>query len=133
MDLDTSVKLVLAQDTQIEQVMLNLVKNAVESMEEVPNNKRDLLIKTSSVEPNKVRIKISDSGCGMDKDMLDQAFDPFVTSKEQGMGLGLSISQGILEAHDDEIIITTNPEGGMSFSFDLPVVEYYENLEERKI
>ncbi len=133
MDLDTSVKLVLAQDTQIEQVMLNLVKNAIESMEEVPKNKRDLLIETSVIESNKVRIRVSDSGCGMDKDMLDQAFDPFVTSKAQGMGLGLSISQGILETHDDEIVIAENPEGGMIFSFNLPIVEYHNNFDEKKI
>lgn len=123
MDLDTSVEWVLAQDTQIEQVIINLVRNAVEAMEETPRERRNLVIKTKGMADNKVKVSVSDSGCGIKKELLDQLFDPFITTKEQGMGLGLSISQGIIEAHNDRIVIVENPAGGVSFSFNLQIVE----------
>lgn len=122
-DMDSSDVCVLAQDTQIEQVMLNLVRNAIESMEDMHDSQRDLAITTFSVANNKVQISITDSGCGMDKDLLDQVFDPFITTKKEGMGLGLSISQGIIESHDDKIVIEENPERGLTFSFRLPIVK----------
>ena len=122
-DMDSSDVCVLAQDTQIEQVILNLVRNAIESMEDTPDSERNLTITTFSAAKNKVQISIIDSGCGMDQDLLEQVFDPFITTKKEGMGLGLSISQGIIESHDDKIIIETNPEKGLTFSFKLPVVK----------
>lgn len=123
LDIDASVTWVVAQDTQIEQVIINLVRNAIEAMEEIPAEERNLLIQTQAIPENKVKIRVSDSGCGIKKELMDQLFDPFITTKEQGMGLGLSISQGIIEAHDDRIIIEANPEGGVSFSFSLPVIK----------
>ena len=129
LDLDPSVEYVVAQDTQIEQVILNLVRNAIEAMENTPEAERDLTIETRKQANKKVLIRISDKGCGMDEDLLDQVFDPFISTKEQGMGLGLSISQGIIESHGDQIIIEANSDieestdKGISFSFKLPIVE----------
>jgi len=123
MDQDISVEWVLAQDTQIEQVILNLVRNAIEAMEEIPASERNLVIQTQAMPGNKVKFRVSDSGCGIKKELVDELFDPFVTTKEQGMGLGLSISQGIIEAHDDQIVLEENPEGGVSFSFNLVVID----------
>ncbi len=120
---DPAGEYVLAQDTQIEQVILNLVRNAIEAMEEIPVENRKLLIQTRRQPDNKVEISVSDSGSGMDRSVREQVFDPFVTTKEQGMGLGLSISQGIIEAHHDRIRISENPEGGMTFSFMLSAVD----------
>lgn len=120
---DSSTVWVLAQDTQIEQVILNLLRNAIEAMEETPVEKRTVVIQTQVLSENKVKIRVSDSGCGIKKELLDQLFDPFITTKEQGMGLGLSISQGIIEAHNDRIVIVENPAGGVSFSFNLQIVE----------
>jgi two-component system sensor histidine kinase TtrS len=132
--LDESVIYVLAQDTQIEQVMINLVRNAIEAMDQMPIEKRNLLIQTLAVTDNKLKISISDSGSGIKEELLDQLFNPFITSKEQGIGLGLSISQGIIEAHDDQIIIEDNSENGAIFSFKLPVVVAPElNLNSEKI
>ncbi len=102
MDIDETVNWVLAQDTQIEQVIINLVRNAIEAMEEIPQEQRNLVIKTEDQHDGKLKISISDSGIGIDKELSEQLFDPFVTTKEQGMGLGLSISQGIIEMHDDQ-------------------------------
>ena len=120
---DPAGEYVLAQDTQIEQVILNLVRNAIEAMEEIPVVNRKLLIQTRRQPDNKVEISVSDSGSGMDRSVREQVFDPFVTTKEQGMGLGLSISQGIIEAHHDRVRISENPEGGMTFSFMLSAVD----------
>jgi len=122
-DLDSSVECVLAQDTQIEQVLINLVINAIESMEDTPDAMKILKITAFATRAKKIKICVSDFGCGMDRDLLDQAFDPFITTKKQGMGLGLSISQGIIEAHDGKIIIEKNPERGVNFSFELPIVD----------
>ncbi len=151
--LDPSVSWVLAQDTQIEQVILNLVRNAIDAMEETPVGQRNLVIQTKRLSPlsphsstgekngkkeigdidnienniennnEKVEIRVSDTGCGIHEELVDQLFDPFITTKEQGMGLGLSISQGIVESHEDHIVITHNPEGGVSFSFNLPIID----------
>jgi two-component system sensor histidine kinase TtrS len=134
LDLDESVQLVLVQDTQIEQVILNLLRNAIESMEEIPRKKRNLVLQTRRVSNDKVLIKVIDSGTGIPDDVLEQVFDPFVTTKEEGMGLGLSISQGIIEAHDDQIIIEKNPNGGLSFSFKLDIVDFpiKNNVKKRK-
>ncbi|WP_325807590.1 PhnD/SsuA/transferrin family substrate-binding protein [Cocleimonas sp. KMM 6892] len=123
LDIDDSVEWVLAQDTQIEQVIINLVRNAVEAMEDTPEGRRNLIIKTENQQDGKLKISISDSGSGIDKEVVEQLFDPFITTKEQGMGLGLSISQGIIETHDDKIIIEDNVEGGVCFSFKLPIVK----------
>lgn len=120
---DPAAQWVLAQDTQIEQVILNLVRNAIEAMGEIPVKARNVWIRTRQLPEGKVEITVSDSGNGMDDALLEQVFDPFVTTKEQGMGLGLSISQGIIEAHNDHIRIQTNTHGGMSFSFSLPVID----------
>lgn len=124
LDLDDSVKLALAQDTQIEQVILNLLRNAIEAMEDTPVKQRRLVLQTRRTSDDKVMIKVIDSGSGMPQNVLDQVFDPFVTTKEEGMGLGLSISQGIIEAHEDQIRIEKNAEGGLSFSFKLDIVDF---------
>lgn len=123
LEIDPTVEWVLAQDTQIEQVIINLVRNAIEAMEEIPVEKRKLLIKTKAQDDQKLQFSISDSGSGIKQELVDKLFDPFITTKEQGMGLGLSISQGIIEMHDDRIMVEDNPEGGVCFSFKLAVVD----------
>ncbi len=126
-NLDPYVTRVVAQDTQIEQVILNLVRNGIEAMENIPEEQRHLIIKTSRQGDDHVEFRVTDTGTGMDEALMEQIFDPFVTTKQQGMGLGLSISQGIIEAHGDQINIEENLQGGMSFYFKLPVVS--ESLE----
>lgn len=121
-ELDTSINWVFAQDTQIQQVILNLMRNAMEAMEETPDTERNLTINTRATSNNKLKISISDSGCGIDKALIDQLFDPFITTKDHGMGLGLSISQGIIEAHESQISIDKNSQKGVTFSFELPIV-----------
>ena len=121
LDIDQRAPMVLAQDIQIEQVILNLVRNAIESLENVPKAKRNLTICTTKKTQHRIEIRVTDTGRGLQKIIKDQLFEPFMTTKSQGMGLGLSISQGIIEAHGDEIKVET-PTGhsGVSFYFHLP-------------
>ncbi len=120
LNLDKEVPWVMAQDIQIEQVILNLVRNAIESLENMPELKRKLIITTKKSRNNRLEIRVTDTGRGLKKVIQEQLFEPFMTTKDNGMGLGLSISQGIIEAHGDQIKVET-PLGhsGVSFYFSL--------------
>jgi two-component system, LuxR family, sensor kinase FixL len=105
---------------QIQQVLLNLMRNAIDAMEDV--EKRELVIATSPVSENMVEISVADTGSGISPEISAQLFQPFVTTKTQGMGVGLSISRTIIEAHGGSIVPRPNPGGGTIFSFTLPIV-----------
>ncbi len=95
---------------QLQQVVLNLVRNAIESMADGP--RKDLVIGASQTEPNFVEIWVADSGHGISADVADQLFQPFVTTKQEGMGVGLSISRTIVESHGGRIWAEPNAGGG---------------------
>jgi two-component system sensor kinase FixL len=111
---------VLADKVQIQQVLLNLIRNAIEAMENEPI--RELVVSTSPAQDNMVEIRVSDTGPGIAPEISAQLFQPFVTTKSQGMGVGLSISRTIIEAHGGSIVQRPNPGGGTIFSFTLPAV-----------
>jgi two-component system, LuxR family, sensor kinase FixL len=119
---------VLADKVQIQQVLLNLMRNAIEAMEEAP--RRELLIATApakdNAKDNMVEILVGDTGSGIAPEISAQLFQPFVTTKRQGMGVGLSISRTIIEAHGGSIAARANPGGGTIFSFTLPAVSNEE-------
>lgn len=106
---------------QIEQVLINLMKNAVEAMEAVPENSRRMEVGTVQVGDERVIITVSDTGPGLAPEATDRAFDPFFTTKGHGIGMGLSISRSIVEAHGGRIQATRNPESGMLFTVMFPV------------
>ena len=108
------------QKVHIDQVMLNLVRNAIEALASQTNDKM-LLISSECVDNEKMLIKVSDSGPGLTNEIRDHLFTPFTTSKEQGMGLGLSLSQGIVQAHKGELYLGDSVLGGATFCFTLPV------------
>jgi len=105
---------------QIQQVLLNLMRNAIDAMAGV--EKRELVIATLPVTDNMVEISVADTGSGISPEISAQLFQPFVTTKSQGMGVGLSISRTIVEAHGGSITPRPNPGGGTVFSFTLPTV-----------
>jgi len=106
---------------QIQQVLTNLMMNAAESMLDEPRGK--MAISAQVIDGNKVRVTVSDRGRGIaDKD-LDKIFEPFFTTKTTGMGMGLSLSRSIIEAHGGHIRVENNPDRGATFSFELPVEE----------
>jgi two-component system, LuxR family, sensor kinase FixL len=119
-DFDSRSDFVLADKVQIQQVLLNLMRNAIDAMEDV--EKREMVITTSPVTENMVEISVADTGSGISSEISAQLFQPFVTTKSQGMGVGLSISRTIIEAHGGSIMPRPNPGGGTVFSFTLPIV-----------
>jgi two-component system sensor kinase FixL len=103
---------------QIQQVVVNLVRNAVEVLREA--ERRDLTIETAR-HAGFQEVVVRDTGRGIDPDIVDRLFTPFLTTKQDGMGIGLSISQSIIEAHDGRLWAEPNPGGGTVFRFRLPV------------
>jgi two-component system sensor kinase FixL len=111
---------VLADRVQIQQVLVNLMRNAVEAMDGA--QKREVSLATS-VADGFVRLDMADTGRGLDEETRSALFQPFRTTKSTGMGLGLSISRSIVEAHGGRIWAEPNPDGGAIFSFTLPKAE----------
>jgi two-component system sensor kinase FixL len=119
-NLDSSLDLVLADKVQVQQVMLNLVRNALEAMDHA--ERRELTISTRSSPGGMVAISVADTGSGIAPEIAAQLFQPFITTKAQGMGVGLSISRTIIEAHGGQISVEPNPGGGTIFRFTLRAV-----------
>ena len=116
--MDPSVELVLADRVQIQQIVLNLVRNAMEAMATSP--RRELQISIDPLDGGLVQVGVADTGPGVSPEVAERLFQPFVTTKDNGMGVGLSISRTIIEAHGGRIWAETNPGGGAVFRFTLP-------------
>lgn len=121
---DHELPAVMCDPIQIQQVVLNLIKNAIDAMsitahkDEINNNK--IFISTESQGNDRVQIMITDHGPGVSTDAIDSLFQPFFTTKETGMGMGLSICRTIIRAHGGELDFINNASGGTSFYFVLP-------------
>jgi two-component system, LuxR family, sensor kinase FixL len=121
---DPGIDLVLADKVQIQQVPLNLMRNAIEAME--TSDKRELTVTAAPADDQMVAITVSDTGSGIADDVASQLFQPFVTTKRHGMGVGLSISRTIIEAHGGRIWTEPSPGGGTIFRFTLRAVSKEE-------
>jgi two-component system, LuxR family, sensor kinase FixL len=107
----------------LQQVLLNLIVNAMDAVEEGNGEDRHVRLMAAPHGPKTVEITVSDSGRGIPPDQLSQIFDPFFTTKATGMGMGLAISRTIIEAHNGRLWAENRDEGGASFRFTLPVAE----------
>jgi signal transduction histidine kinase len=105
---------------QLQQVMLNLIVNAIQSMSGVEHGNRELHISTVSIEPEGVRVGVRDTGPGLSPESLPRLFEPFYTTKPQGMGMGLSICRSIIEAHGGRLWATACEPRGALFQFTIP-------------
>jgi two-component system, LuxR family, sensor kinase FixL len=112
---DPAVNLVLVDKVQIQQVLLNLLRNAVEAMAAL--ERRELVISTAAGDDHTVAVSVVDTGAGIAPELMSQLFQPFVTNKRHGMGVGLSICRTIVEAHGGQITVERNPAGGTIFRF----------------
>jgi len=112
---------VIGDRVQVQQVILNLIANGIEAMEEVTGRPRELSIGAKSTDDGRVLISVSDCGTGIEPESADHLFEAFFTTKQEGMGLGLSISRTIVEGHQGRLWATPNTQGGATFQFTLPV------------
>ena len=121
--LGVSLPRVKGDRVQCQQVLLNLIVNAIEAMSEVADRRRELTIVSAIDGPDGVRIEVRDSGTGVDTESATQLFEPFFTTKSEGLGIGLSISRSIVEAHGGRLWAGPNAPHGAVFCIWIPVEE----------
>jgi two-component system sensor kinase FixL len=111
---------ILADGVQIQQVVLNLIRNGIDSMLGNEPERRILKVRAEHVMGDGVKVSVSDQGCGIPDESDDSLFQPFFTTKEAGLGLGLNISRSIISKHGGHLWFSRNPGGGTTFHFTLP-------------
>ncbi len=113
---------VYADKVMVEQVLLNLVKNAIEAMREIPVARRALRIEARRTLDGEVELRVLDRGAGLSAEQQDQVFSPFFTTKSDGLGIGLAICRSIIEYHEGRLFFEPREGGGSVFGFTLPLV-----------
>jgi PAS domain S-box-containing protein len=119
-DLSAKLPPVLADRVQLQQVIINLIMNGIESMGAVTNRPRTMLLRSDRDAGGNVIVELQDSGVGIDPERVDRLFEPFFTTKHNGLGMGLSISRSIVEAHGGRLTATSDGKTGATFRFTLP-------------
>jgi len=119
-ELASDLPAAMGDRVQLQQVIMNLILNGIEAMSTVADRPRMLVIRSEMQNPNEVRITVRDYGIGIDPKHDRRIFDPFYTTKAQGMGMGLSLSQSVIEAHGGRLWASNNNDYGATFQFTLP-------------
>ena len=114
---------VMADPIQIEQVVVNLARNGLESMQELPEEQRVLSIGTRRCDEQTMEVFVRDRGKGISEQEMKKIFEPFFTTKPEGMGMGLAISRSIIQAHEGRLWVSANDDRGCTFHFTLPVAQ----------
>jgi signal transduction histidine kinase len=122
-ELAAGLKPVVGDKVQLQQVMLNLIVNAIEAMSAMPAGRQGLAIVSVNDGVKGVRVEVRDSGPGIEPERAEQLFEPFYTTKPQGIGMGLWISRSIIEAHQGSLWATANVPHGAVFQYTLPVAQ----------
>jgi len=121
MELGKGLPLIKGDRVQLQQVVLNLIINAVQAVGAVAHGAREVLITTAQADPNGVLVAVKDSGPGLAPASLEHLFEAFYTTKPGGLGMGLSICRSIIEAHEGRVWVTANLPQGAVFQFTLPL------------
>ena len=132
LELADGLRPVLGDRVQLQQVILNLVRNASEAVSAVADRPRQLLVKMDRV-ADRVRLSVRDNGVGLDQETMDQLFDAFYTTKSDGMGIGLSVCRSIIESHGGRIWAEPNDGPGATFAFSIPFAPAQADDTERAI
>ena len=114
---ESHTQAVLVEKIQIQQVLLNLMRNAIEAMHD--SARKELLVTAKEIDGDMIEVSVADTGAGISEEIADRLFQPFVTTKPAGIGVGLSISKRIIEAHGGKMWVEPNPGGGTVFRFTL--------------
>ena len=112
---------VMGNSTQLEQVTINLIRNAFDAMEELDEKERVLVLQTALKDRNHVELRVQDNGIGLAPEIAPHILEPFVTTKQNGLGMGLSICRTIVEAHGGHLWTSSNPDRGTTFHVSLPL------------
>jgi PAS domain S-box-containing protein len=121
-DLSVEVQPVFGDRVQLQQVLLNLITNAIDAMNTVMDHTRELWVSSAPTEMDGVLVAIADTGAGLHPTVAQRIFEPFFTTKSQGLGMGLSICRSIIESHDGRLWVSPNVPYGTVFSFTVPGV-----------
>ena len=121
LQMDPGAPKVLGNKVQLQQVVLNLLLNAFQAMKDCPVNERQVIVRTELDDGHKVIVAVRDCGEGLKDDQLDKIFQPFYTTKSDGLGMGLTISRSIIEAHGGRLWAQNNPDRGATIYFTVPV------------
>jgi signal transduction histidine kinase len=119
-ELTDDLPLVTGDRVQLQQVIMNLLRNASDAMSGVEDRPRQLVIRTERDEGDRVRLTVQDAGVGFDPQAVDRLFQAFYTTKSDGMGMGLSVSRSIIESHHGRLLARLNEGPGATFSFSIP-------------
>jgi PAS domain S-box-containing protein len=119
-ELAEDLPIITGDRTQLQQVILNLLRNASDAMHGLHDRPRQLLIRTEREDGDRVRVSVQDAGVGVDAQSMDKLFDAFYTTKRDGMGIGLSVSRSIIERHHGRLWAEPNDGPGATFSFSIP-------------
>ncbi len=120
LELQEPLPAVWADRIQIEQVLLNLMRNAIEAMESIQEQPRLLTLRTKVVAENMLQVEVSDTGVGLATNDIDRVFEPFFTTKAEGLGMGLAICRSIIQMYQGCIWAESGPGRGCTFLFTLP-------------
>jgi PAS domain S-box-containing protein len=120
LELLPDLPLIKGDPIQLQQVVLNLIANAIEATAERPDREREIVLLTERLAPAEASMSVRDSGAGIDPTEMEQIFKPFYTTKSSGMGMGLAISRTIIEAHRGRLWATRNQGAGSTFRFSIP-------------
>jgi PAS domain S-box-containing protein len=124
LDLQDGIPPVMGDVVQIEQVVVNLLFNALEAMEDLPRDQKRLIVESALIDRDRsVQVSVIDSGAGISDEHMSRLFQPFFTTKSKGLGMGLNICRSMIESHGGRLTATRNSDSGMRFCFTLPVAE----------